>query len=77
MQFESDPTVTIVLAAGCGQRFAASGGRVHKLQVLLAGKAGLEHVLDAVRSSNDAGKRLAKLARRFAFGAACHLARNG
>jgi hypothetical protein len=30
--------VVIVLAAGRGERFAASGGTVHKLQALLAGK---------------------------------------
>lgn len=52
MQPDSDPPVVIVLAAGCGERFAASGGRVHKLQALLAGKAVLEHVLDAVRASD-------------------------
>lgn len=44
------PTV-IILAAGRGERFAASGGGVHKLQALLAGKAVLQHTLDAVRAS--------------------------
>ena len=43
--------VVIVLAAGRGERFAASGGSVHKLQALLAGKRVLDHVLDAVRAS--------------------------
>jgi molybdenum cofactor cytidylyltransferase len=43
--------VVIVLAAGRGERFAASGGAVHKLQALLAGKPVLDHVLDAVRAS--------------------------
>jgi molybdenum cofactor cytidylyltransferase len=43
--------VVIVLAAGRGERFAASGGESHKLAALLAGKAVLAHVLDAVRSS--------------------------
>ncbi len=43
--------VVIVLAAGRGERFAASGGTVHKLQALLAGKPVLEHVLQAVRAS--------------------------
>lgn len=43
--------VVIVLAAGRGERFAASGGTVHKLQALLAGKRVLDHVLDAVRAS--------------------------
>ena len=51
MQPDSGPPVVIVLAAGRGERFAASGGRVHKLQALLAGKPVLEHVLDAVRAS--------------------------
>jgi molybdenum cofactor cytidylyltransferase len=44
------PTV-IILAAGRGERFAASGGKLHKLQALIAGKPVLEHVLDAVRAS--------------------------
>ena len=44
------PTV-IVLASGRGDRFAASGGTVHKLQALLAGKPVLQHTLDAVRAS--------------------------
>ena len=43
--------VVIVLAAGRGERFAASGATVHKLQALLAGKSVLEHVLDTVRAS--------------------------
>lgn len=43
--------VVIVLAAGRGERFAASGGGVHKLGALLAGRAVLDHVLDAVRAS--------------------------
>ncbi|UUZ69038.1 nucleotidyltransferase family protein [Polaromonas sp. P2-4] len=43
--------VVIVLAAGRGERFAASGGTVHKLQALLAGKRVLDHVLDAVQAS--------------------------
>lgn len=41
----------IVLAAGRGERFAASGGTVHKLQALLAGKRVIDHVLDAVKAS--------------------------
>lgn len=44
------PTV-IVLAAGRGERFIASGGTVHKLQVLLDGKRILDWTLDAVRGS--------------------------
>ncbi|MDO9360429.1 MAG: NTP transferase domain-containing protein [Polaromonas sp.] len=50
----SDPVslpVVIVLAAGRGERFAASGGQVHKLSALLAGKPVLDHVLDAVVAS--------------------------
>lgn len=41
----------IVLAAGRGERFAASGGGGRKLDALLAGRRVLEHVLDAVRAS--------------------------
>ena len=44
------PTV-LVLASGRGERFTASGGRVHKLQALLAGKPVLGHTLDAVLAS--------------------------
>ena len=44
------PTV-LVLASGRGERFTASGGRVHKLQALLAGKPVLRHTLDAVVAS--------------------------
>ena len=44
------PTV-IVLAAGKGERFKASGGSQDKLQSLLGGQAVREHVLAAVRAS--------------------------
>lgn len=44
------PTV-IVLAAGRGERFLASGGQVHKLQAMLGSKPVLQHTLDAVRAS--------------------------
>ena len=44
------PTI-LVLAAGRGERFIASGGSTHKLAALLAGKPVLQHVLDAVRVS--------------------------
>ena len=44
------PTV-LILASGRGERFTASGGTVHKLKALLAGKAVLQHTLDAVRAS--------------------------
>ena len=43
--------VVIVLAAGRGERFLASGGTVHKLNALLAEKPVIDHVLDAVRAS--------------------------
>jgi molybdenum cofactor cytidylyltransferase len=43
--------VVIVLAAGRGERFAASGGTTHKLQALLAGKRVIDHVLAAVKAS--------------------------
>jgi molybdenum cofactor cytidylyltransferase len=41
----------IVLAAGRGERFAASGGATHKLSALLAGRPVLDHVLAAVQTS--------------------------
>lgn len=44
------PTV-IVLASGRGERFAASGGRVHKLQAMLGDQTVLQHTLAAVRAS--------------------------
>lgn len=47
------PTV-VILAAGRGERFYASGGRRHKLEALLAGKPILTWVIDAV---NAAGLR--------------------
>lgn len=43
--------VVLVLASGRGERFAASGARVHKLQALLGGKPVLQRTLDAVRAS--------------------------
>ena len=47
----SSSPVVIVLAAGRGERFVASGGTTHKLQALLAGKRVIDHVLDAVKAS--------------------------
>lgn len=47
----SDMPVVLVLASGRGARFAASGGTVHKLQALLAGKPVLARTLDSVRVS--------------------------
>jgi molybdenum cofactor cytidylyltransferase len=44
------PTV-IVLAAGKGERFLASGGSTHKLQAVIRGKTVLEHTLCAVQAS--------------------------
>ena len=43
--------VVIVLAAGRGERFLASGGAAHKLDTLLDGKAVLSHTLEAVHAS--------------------------
>lgn len=43
--------VVIVLAAGRGERFLASGGTAHKLDTLLDGKAVLSHTLAAVHAS--------------------------
>ena len=43
--------VVIVLAAGQGERFAASGGTTHKLQALLACKTVMAHTLAAVQAS--------------------------
>ena len=43
--------VVVVLAAGRGERFIASGGTTHKLAALLAGQPVLDHVLAAVRAS--------------------------
>ncbi len=50
-QGQTPQPVVIVLAAGRGERFRASGGAQHKLDAPLAGKPVLEHVLDAVRAS--------------------------
>lgn len=41
----------IILAAGKGERFLASGGNTHKLDALLHGKPVLTHVLDAVQAA--------------------------
>ncbi len=49
--FPASLPVVIVLAAGRGERFTASGGNTHKLAALLAGRPVLEHVLAAVRAS--------------------------
>lgn len=43
--------VVIVLAAGNGERFRASGGNTHKLAASLAGITVLEHVIQAVEAS--------------------------
>ncbi len=47
--------VVIILAAGKGERFLASGGTTHKLDALLNGKTVLQHVLDAVSASGLGG----------------------
>jgi molybdenum cofactor cytidylyltransferase len=44
------PTL-IVLASGRGERFAASGGQVHKLQAVLGGQKVIDWTLAAVRAS--------------------------
>lgn len=43
--------VVIVLAAGKGERFRASGGTVHKLSASLAGTTVLDHVIRTVEAS--------------------------
>ena len=43
--------VVILLAAGRGERFIASGGRGSKLDALLSGKRVLDHTFDAVKAS--------------------------
>lgn len=45
------PVVVFVLASGRGERFAASGGVVDKLQAELGGKTVMQHTLDAVRAT--------------------------
>ncbi|MFD0667131.1 nucleotidyltransferase family protein [Ramlibacter sp. MAHUQ-53] len=47
----SPQPVVIVLASGRGERFAASGGTVHKLRAPLEGVPVLERTLAAVRAS--------------------------
>jgi len=41
----------IILAAGKGARFLASGASTHKLDTLLHGKTVLQHVIEAVQAS--------------------------
>lgn len=43
--------VVIILAAGRGERFLASGGKSHKLDALLAGQTVLAHVIQAVETA--------------------------
>ncbi len=47
----SELPVVLVLAAGRGERFAASGGTTHKLDALLGGVRVMDHVLKVVRES--------------------------
>ena len=47
----SNLPIVLVLASGKGERFLASGGKVHKLQALLKGVPLLERTLNSVRSS--------------------------
>lgn len=46
-----DKPVVLILAAGKGERFTASGGGEHKLAARLAGTSVLDHVIQAVASS--------------------------
>lgn len=43
--------VVIILAAGRGERFLASGGQTHKLAAMLDGQSVLSHVIQAVKTS--------------------------
>ena len=43
--------VVVVLAAGRGERFLASGVSTHKLQAMLQGKKVLQHVIDTVEEA--------------------------
>ena len=43
--------VVIILAAGRGERFLASGGKSHKLDALLGGQTVLAHVIRAVEAA--------------------------
>lgn len=45
----SSTPVLIILAAGLGKRFRASGGQVHKLQALLNDQSVLTHVLNMAK----------------------------
>lgn len=47
----SSQPIVIVLAAGKGQRYLASGGTTHKLAASLAGSTVLAHVVSAVEAS--------------------------
>jgi len=47
----SSKPVVIVLAAGKGERFLASGGKTHKLAASLGGLTVLEHVIRTVQAS--------------------------
>ena len=44
--------MVIILAAGRGERFLASGGTTHKLEALLGGKPVLAHVIQAVEAAH-------------------------
>jgi len=44
--------VVIILAAGRGERFLASGGKSHKLDAPLGGKTVLAHVIQAVEAAS-------------------------
>lgn len=48
---DAAPPCVLILASGRGERFLASGGKVHKLAALLDGTSVLERTLAAVRAS--------------------------
>jgi molybdenum cofactor cytidylyltransferase len=48
MRLEASKSTVLLLAAGRGERFLASGGTTHKLAAVFRGKTVLQHTLDAV-----------------------------
>ncbi len=51
MSLQATKPTVIVLAAGRGERFIASGGSTHKLAAVFKGKTVLQHTLAAVQAS--------------------------
>lgn len=56
--------VVIILAAGRGERFLASGAQHHKLDTPLGERTLLEHVIHAVARADSAGTLFAPWAAR-------------